>query len=383
MVQAQTVTIIGAGIFGVTAALELKQRGYNVTLLDRGAIPSEGASSNDINKAVRVEYGQDEASMALVEEAIKGWRQWNTDFHETIYHEVGMTWLTQEPMQPGSYEYESFLLLQKRGHHPTRLNSVTLIQQRVPAWNTDRYVDGFFNPTEGYAESARTISHLIQRAEMRGVYVKRRSGVEAIEQSGGKVTGVRLDDGTLLPAEEVIVAAGAWSGTLVPDIKPLLKITAQPLFHIQPADAQRFRPPHFTVFGADTMRTGWYGFPVHPGEHVVKIGYHSLTRAVDPTGGKPSIGEDEVQALREFLKITFPELAEAELVTTRLCYYTNTPDSHFLIDRSPAVEGLTVATGGSGHAFKFGPVLGGLVADAFEGVANPNLGRFKWREVAG
>ena len=38
-----------------------------------------------------------------------------------------------------------------------------------------------------------------------------------------------------------------------------------------------------------------------------------------------------------------------------------------------------VATGGSGHAFKFAPVLGALIADLALGVPHPLADRFRWR----
>jgi glycine/D-amino acid oxidase-like deaminating enzyme len=64
-----------------------------------------------------------------------------------------------------------------------------------------------------------------------------------------------------------------------------------------------------------------------------------------------------------------------------MCVYCDTWDGNFLIGRHPDIEGLTVSTGGSGHAFKFAPVLGRLTADAMEGIANPYSGRFAWRPV--
>ena len=64
-----------------------------------------------------------------------------------------------------------------------------------------------------------------------------------------------------------------------------------------------------------------------------------------------------------------------------MCVYTDTFDGDFLISRHPEVEGLTVASGGSGHGFKFGPVLGRLIADAVEGTPNPYLDRYAWRPV--
>ena len=86
-------------------------------------------------------------------------------------------------------------------------------------------------------------------------------------------------------------------------------------------------------------------------------------------------------ALRAFLEQTFPALVEAPVVYTRRCLYTDTLDEHFWITRHPGREGLTLATGGSGHGFKFGPVLGALTADVVEGKQNPWQARFRWREL--
>ena len=48
--------------------------------------------------------------------------------------------------------------------------------------------------------------------------------------------------------------------------------------------------------------------------------------------------------------------------------WTLTPDSDFVIDRRGS---LVLACGCSGHAFKFGPALGPVVADVVDGIA-PN-----------
>ena len=74
-------------------------------------------------------------------------------------------------------------------------------------------------------------------------------------------------------------------------------------------------------------------------------------------------------------------LAEAPIVYTRRCLYCDTLDEHFWIDRHPHVEGLAVAAGGSGHGFKFAPVLGGLIADAIEARGNSWLPKFAWRAL--
>jgi len=102
-----------------------------------------------------------------------------------------------------------------------------------------------------------------------------------------------------------------------------------------------------------------------------------------PESTDRTVSEEEIRQLRLFLDETFPVLAHAPLVYTRICLYCDTRDGHFWIARDPDRPGLVVATGGSGHAFKFAPLLGDWIADVSEGREDPLLDRFRWRpEVA-
>ena len=74
-------------------------------------------------------------------------------------------------------------------------------------------------------------------------------------------------------------------------------------------------------------------------------------------------------------------MANLRLHGSKICLYCDTWDGDFWISRDPEREGLVVSTGGSGHAFKFAPVLGKLAADALEGVDNPYNSRFDWRPL--
>src|SRR3954447_9827921 len=101
------IVVAGAGINGVTAALELKKRGHKVVLIDPGPLPHPLAASTDISKAVRIAYGADEDYAELADRSIKSWRQWNTDFETQLYHEVGDLFVRSASLQPGDFEYES------------------------------------------------------------------------------------------------------------------------------------------------------------------------------------------------------------------------------------------------------------------------------------
>lgn len=55
-----SILIVGAGVFGLSTALELHNRGYSVSVVDADRVPAELAASTDISKLVRADYGDDE-----------------------------------------------------------------------------------------------------------------------------------------------------------------------------------------------------------------------------------------------------------------------------------------------------------------------------------
>jgi sarcosine oxidase / L-pipecolate oxidase len=376
------VAVVGAGIFGVTAALALRRRGHEVSLFDPGPIPHPLAESTDISKVVRLDYGPDDVYLALMESALEGWRRWNAAWEAPLFHEVGVTFLTRAPMAPGGFEHESFVRLAQRGHPVERLDAAA-IRARFPAWSSGAYVDGYWNAVGGYAESGRVVARLLREAVGAGVRLFEGHTFERLDEEGSRVAGVITREGgraATFAADRVVVAAGAWTPHALPFLAPHLSSVGQPVFHLAPADPSPYQAARFPVFGADLARTGYYGFPVNR-DGIVKIANHGVGRAVHPgdeTGGRSVTAGDEAR-LRAFLRETFPGLAGAPVVATRVCVYGDTRDGHFWIARDPDREGLVVAAGGSGHAFKFAPVIGDVTADAVEGRSSPLLVRFRWR----
>lgn len=374
------VVVVGAGVFGLSAALELRARGHGVSVLDPGPVPHPLAASTDISKVIRLEYGPDEAYMALMEEARDGWLRWNAEWDAEgvgpLYHETGVVMVCREPMAAGGFEFESWQLLRTRGHHPERLDAAELAR-RFPAWSTGRFVDGFVHAKGGYAESGPVVAALAGRARRAGVTLLEGRRMAALATHGGRVTGVTDERGAVVAGDHVVLAAGAWTGKLHPELGVCVTPTGHPVFHLQPRDGSLFAAERFPTFTADVARTGYYGFP-RQRDGVVKVANHGRGTRLDADAPR-AVAQDEHRRLRAFLADTFPALADAPIVYTRLCLYADTQDEDFWIARDPGCDGLTVATGGSGHGFKFAPVLGPLIADAVEGRPNPRLAKFRWR----
>src|SRR6478736_3176231 len=162
------VIIVGAGINGVTAAIELRKRDHDVVLIDPGPLPHELAASTDISKAVRAAYGADDEYTNLAEHSINLWRKWNKQFGVELYHEVGVMFVRRRELKPGDFEFESFKMLKKRGHKVERMNSARAWKV-FPAWNPELYLDGVLELEAGYAESGRVVATLIGHAKALGV----------------------------------------------------------------------------------------------------------------------------------------------------------------------------------------------------------------------
>ena len=106
----------------------------------------------------------------------------------------------------------------------------------------------------------------------------------------------------------------------------------------------------------------YYGFPaIEP--HGVKVGDHAAGKRLSrPEDVDRAIDPAEEQAITRFTAAHLPGLASAASHHAT-CFYTMSPDEHFVVDRLPSDERVAFAAGLSGHGFKFTPVLGEALAD--------------------
>jgi sarcosine oxidase/L-pipecolate oxidase len=104
--------IIGAGIFGASAALELRKRrpSAKVTLVDAVPFPNPHSATSDLNKIIRSDYG-DAFYMKLALEAQEGWR--NDPLFQPFYHETGMLYAENKGMAE-----DFFRKYEQLGHKP-------------------------------------------------------------------------------------------------------------------------------------------------------------------------------------------------------------------------------------------------------------------------
>ena len=365
--------VVGAGVFGLGAAIEACTRGHEVSVIEQGEIPHPAASSTDVAKGIRrMWYASDnETYVELAERAAVQWQAWEDLSGERFYHQVGSIRAVGD-FSAGSAMRASTDYLLDRGAEFAVL-SAEEAGKRFPQLRFTAAETCVFDPWAGYLESARAIAVMAGIARDGGCQVHASTPVTRVEELPSGVE-VRFRDGRER-FDRVVVAAGPWVGRLLPAVGAKVRITRQQMLLIEPPDRRAFSGDRLPVWMIDEGGEGWYGFPLLRGGYA-KIARDRLGEAVDPDTDRAGTEEFARDAL-DFMRRRLPGLASGTVVEGRSCLYSNTPDDHFLVDRVPGSERMFVAGGGSGHGFKFGGALGPVIVDAVEDRPNPLGVRFR------
>lgn len=361
------ILVIGAGVFGLSTALELSKRSYtNVTILDRYLPPVPDGSSVDISRVIRMDYA-DPVYGGMANEALQKWKTEYSDF----YRDCGFVLVAQTPRHPYIQKCKEVL----RG---LKQNVVHIDEASTPEVPNNRVdltgLSGFYNPIAGWADAEGAISYLAKQCSLAGVsFVTGASGtvVSLVTQrtgSGVTVTGVKVRSGETIRASRVILATGAWSSRIL-DISGSAVSTSQPVAFMQlsPAEADELRNHPIVM----NLTTGVFCFPPTD-SNVLKLAQHGhgfetrynanwshasesakadfrvSTPPLQPSssGYLPADADD---ALRKGLKLMFPQFAGRPWSRQRMCWYTDTPQGDFIVDHHPRIDQLFLATGGSGQ----------------------------------
>lgn len=94
----------------------------------------------------------------------------------------------------------------------------------------------------------------------------------------------------------------------------------------------------------------------------MKFGIHGPGSPVDPDQFDRTVGAGEIESFESAIERRFPGVFETPHAATT-CLYTMSLDEHFVLDRLPGLDSISIATGLSGHGYKFAPVLGEALAD--------------------
>lgn len=262
-----------------------------------------------------------------------------------------------------------------------------MLQGRMEGWS------GYLNRHAGYSRAAKALEHTAKICLSLGVkFIIGEDGyaVKMLFESdhvGHKTcVGVETASGVVHSAAHTILCLGAHIGTLLPSISQQVTAKSWAVAHLQlsPTEARAMK-------GCPVVNCRDLGFFFEPDEDtgLIKLsangaGYTnniavSGTQASIPTTSNDGIPREDEQLIRRLIEESIPEFSGRELVNKFICWCGDTADSDYIIDRVPNTNGLMVAAGDSGHAFKMLPVAGKWVKTMLED-GYQSIERWRWKD---
>jgi sarcosine oxidase len=308
-------------VLGLSAAHALAEDGFSVTVHEQHAVGTPLGSSSGRSRIYRTSYDRP-AYVRLARLAIEAWNR----VDPAILMPLGL-------LETGSGAAQSADALDACGE-PHQWVTAERAAELLP--------EAVFTEDALWTQDAGVVRADIALARLR-------EGIDVRE-------GSYVADPRELKADVVCVCAGAWLGELF-DLPLLTQIEQVAYFAGAAGDR-----PSFIDHGSQRDPRVWYGLTT-PG-----IGY----KLAQDDGGHGPFPPDRadrpvdpklLSGLRSYVGRTFPGL-EPEPLLAEACIYTMSPDRDFILD---TIGDIVVLGGDSGHAFKFGPLLGRLAADLAQG----------------
>jgi sarcosine oxidase subunit beta len=357
--KAETV-IIGGGVVGASVAYHLTERGAkDVLVLDRAHSLGEG-STGKATGGVRAQFETD-VNILMSLYSIDFFQSWE---HDAEYDPKGYVFLATNNLQ---LEYLNRTGERQRelGYDGVHLVTQDEIAAMVPGMNVDDVVGGSFGPRDGFINPLSVLEGFIVGAHSRGARFVTGVEVKKIDVEHGRVTRVGTNNG-YIDCENVVVAAGAWSATVVASLGIDLQVKPQrrqivwaeapePLpadlpMVIDLKDGFHFRPARDFTHGAAEQdpRAVLFAYP-DPDE---------------PVSFSTKFDDEFLLKVGDLAAYRAPFLNGSRIVyeRCRAGLYENTPDHHPILGPCE-VEGLYFATGFSGHGVMHSPATGRALAE--------------------
>ena len=346
-VERYDIAVIGLGGIGSATAWYAARAGRSVIGLERFALGGHHhGASHDHSRIIRHSY-HTEHYVRLTRGAYDAWHEVEAASGETCVNVTGGIDLFPRGAAIDIDTYRDAMHAAGIGFDEL---SASEAMARWPTWRIAAGTEVLYQANTGIVSPAATVPLLQRLATDRGAVLRGSTAVTSIEPRGDHVT-LHIMDGREIRATQVVIAADAWTATL---IEPLgtslpLTVTREQVTYYDTDTPQAFELGNFPVW-IWMDDPSFYGFPTF-GRPGVKIAQDCGGLPVDPD--RRGFDPDPAILARTdaFVASAFDGRLGPALSTTT-CLYTLTPDRDFVVDALPDHPNVHVALG-AGHGYKF------------------------------
>jgi sarcosine oxidase len=349
-VESVGVAVIGSGVAGAAAAWRLALRGHEVVLIEQFEIGHNRGSSHGASRIFRLAYDHP-WYVRMAQMALPLWRELEQQSGRDLLTVTGgLDAGTEAQIQQIAYALEAngaeFEILDPQAR-----------KERFPQFELNEF--GLYSPDSGVLAADASVGALSEAARTAGAEVLEKTRVSKVITGDDDVV-LEMPTGTV-KARRCVLAAGGWNVPLLErtGIQLPLRVSCEQLFYFEGGDIPVF-----------IHRNGisYYAVPKIDSAPGVKVGEHATGRTATADHRPFDIELEGEARVIDFVSRTLPGL-DPKPVAAETCLYTLTPDEDFVLDtRGP----LIIASACSGHGFKFGPLVGEILADLATG-AEPTV----------
>jgi glycine oxidase len=341
------VAVVGGGVIGLAAAWRARQRGLEVVLLDRGDFGGGASRAAAGMLAPVAEADLQERDLLRVNlESARRWPAFAQELRDVTgvdvgYRACGTLLLARDRDEVEHVERERDVR-ERMGLRVERLLG-SQARRREPALAPSLRL-AIALPDDHAFEPARVIAALVEACARAGVVMR---------------PGVAVEDVSALPADRVVIAAGAWSGA----IGMGAAAGGRAAVPVRPVKGQalRLRDPSGPGLCGHVLRfEGGYLVPRGDGRYY--LGATMEERGFDTA--VTALGVYEL--LREAAEV-LPGILELEVDDAFAGLRPGTPDNAPIVGTDPADERIVWATGHFRNGILLCPVTADLVADELAG----------------
>ncbi|CAN5326805.1 N-methyl-L-tryptophan oxidase [soil metagenome] len=367
--------VIGAGAMGSATAYHLARSGKSVLLLEQFEIGHENGSSHGNSRIFRLSY-EDTVYVSLARAAKPMWLDLEAEAKQKLFIPTGGLDLGY----PGSPVFEDCMTaMRAEGVDYEVLNS-SQIRSRFPQFQISDSIVGVYQNDTAVLNAVECVKSMTRLACKNGAVLEERSPVIRLKNENG-IAEISTEYETY-SARTVVLSAGAWINDLLSHLNLQLpfQVRKEQYLFFAAREPDIFTPGKFPVFleygCGETDIIGMYGFPLLE-SNAVKVAAHQRGPYIDLPGRNFELEVDGAADVENYVRQRFGT-ALGDVVDSKTCLYTNTPDRHFVIDKVPGHENIILSSPCSGHGFKFAIIIGKIAAElAIEGRSIRSLALFE------
>lgn len=253
------------------------------------------------------------------------------------------------------------------GDLPHRFLDAAELRREYPQFAVEDGDAGVMDVLGGGLRSELAVATAQRAAIRRGAEILYNTPVLDIEESGDGVA-IETPSG-IVHAQRVIIATGAWTTRIVPELRDLVSAIAIPLTWFMPEDVSQFTPDRFPCWMRDMDGEHAFGVPTLDG-YSVKIAPTTDIEAIDdPDTDLRELSREQLRECTAIATRMFPGILP-EVVRSSIHPESTTADHVPILDISASGR-IVIAAGFSGNGFKFSPAYGRVLAELAESGSSP------------